>query len=319
MPSDGIGVASSVPWPPLGPSSTSDEPSKLHFWAKGEASFSDFLDTINPLEHLPIISTIYGWIAGKHDIGDLPRIAGDALYGGPWGALSGVFNALLKEETGKDVGEHVVAAILGDTSANAVAATPGSAPSPASAPDPAAADPAASTGTTPAPSTPAVVPGTASSSTATAAKSAPAPSSPAVPDHPPMPLSRSSTQGEAVAARAAVPSNAPSSGDPAAKAFLAQSTERARLLYQSTGTPGENGRVLSPQAVALVVPPGSLPNGGRPRLMPGAAAAPAVATPPNPDTPVDISQKMLDALDKYTALERQRASRDLGSQVDATP
>ncbi|HUK06669.1 MAG TPA: hypothetical protein VLX09_02275 [Stellaceae bacterium] len=318
MPSDGIGVASSVPWPPLGPSLTSDEPSKLHFWAKGEASFSDFVDTINPLEHLPIISTIYGWIAGKHDIGDLPRIAGDALYGGPWGALSGVFNALLKEETGRDVGEHVVAAILGDTSANAVAATPGSAQPPASAPDPAAAAPMASTGVTPAPSNPAIAPGTASGAPA-AGKSAPAPSSPAVPDHPPMPLFRSSTQGGAAAAKAAVPSNAPSSGDPAAKAFLAQSTERARLLYQSTGTPSENGRVLSPQPVALVVPPGSLPNGGRPRLMPVAAAAPVAATPPNPDTPVDVSQKMLDALDKYTALEKQRASRDLGSQVDATP
>ena len=51
-------------------------------------SFHNLLDIINPLEHLPIIGTIYRAITGTH-IGIPEKIAGDALYGGLWGAVSG--------------------------------------------------------------------------------------------------------------------------------------------------------------------------------------------------------------------------------------
>jgi hypothetical protein len=321
MPSDGIGVASSVPWPPLDPCSAPAEPSKLHLWANGEASFGDFLDTINPLEHLPIISTVYNWIVGKHDIGDLPRIAGDALYGGPWGALSGLFNSLLKEETGKDIGEQVVAAIIGGTYPTGVATEADPAQTTAPAPVAPAAPPVSAA---PAPSAAAPKPPTSSSPNPnTAAQNSAADSPlPIVPAHPPMPLSQAPAQVRSAGKAAAAPT-APSSADPAAKAFLAQTAERERELYRSAGTPGDNGRILNSQPVPLVVPPGALPNGGRPRLMPGAASVPspsaAATAPPSPDTPVDVSQKMLDALDKYTALEKQRANQKLGSQVDETP
>jgi hypothetical protein len=117
--------------------------------------------------------------------------------------------------------------------------------------------------------------------------------------------------------------SAPTSTDSASKAFLAQTEQRERQLYRSTGAATDSGRVLNSQPVPLMLPPGALPNGGRPRLMAASAAAPstsASAAVPDPNTPVDISQKMLDALDKYGALQRQQTeSAGRGSQVNVTP
>jgi hypothetical protein len=333
MPSDGIGVASSVPWPPAHPSSVAPgSASSLHFWADGSFSFRDFLDTINPLQHLPVVSTIYGWITGKHDIGDLPRIAGDALYGGPWGALSGLVNALVKEESGQDIGEHVVATLIGDTSATAVTAASAEAQPPTSAPG-AAAPQSNATPTAGVPSgAPAVAPNNPSgaaplsgaampSAVTTTATATGTPSAPALPDHPPMPLFHNASPPVATTAAAQPP--AATKADPTSKAFLAETAQRERQLYRSTGAPTDSGRVLNSQPVALMVPPGALPNGGRPRLMPASAVVPstgATAAAPDPNTPVDISQKMLDALDKYAALQRQQNENGgRGSQVNVTP
>src|SRR5579872_2660825 len=82
-------------------------------WAGEKFSFHDLLDTINPLQHLPVISTIYRWLTGD-TIGNVPRIAGDTLYGGPLGLVSGLVGAALKEDSGRDIGEHVMAMITGD-------------------------------------------------------------------------------------------------------------------------------------------------------------------------------------------------------------
>ena len=39
-------------------------PAQSHFWAGNGFSFHDLLDTINPLQHLPVVSTIYRAITG---------------------------------------------------------------------------------------------------------------------------------------------------------------------------------------------------------------------------------------------------------------
>lgn len=80
--------------------------------AQSGFSFHDFLSIINPLQHLPIVSTIYRAVTGDK-IGVPERIAGDALYGGLWGAISGVANAAFEAVTGKDVGETVLALFTG--------------------------------------------------------------------------------------------------------------------------------------------------------------------------------------------------------------
>jgi len=73
--------------------------------------FWDFVvgvfDMLNPLEHIPVISTIYAKITG-HKISPMARIAGDTLYGGPIGAALGVANVVTEKKTGKDIGENVM-------------------------------------------------------------------------------------------------------------------------------------------------------------------------------------------------------------------
>jgi len=52
-----------------------------------EMSFEDVLDAINPLQHVPVLSSIYRAISGE-EIHPVSRIAGDALYGGILGLAS---------------------------------------------------------------------------------------------------------------------------------------------------------------------------------------------------------------------------------------
>ncbi|MBI4968826.1 MAG: hypothetical protein HZC25_11980 [Rhodospirillales bacterium] len=76
-------------------------------------SFWDLIDIINPLQHIPVVSTIYRAITGD-ELGQVPRVVGGILFGGPTGLISAVANAVIQEGTGKDIGEHVVAALFGD-------------------------------------------------------------------------------------------------------------------------------------------------------------------------------------------------------------
>src|SRR5258708_22062189 len=81
-------------------------------WKGDSFSFHDVIDMLNPLQHLPVISTFYRWATGDQ-IGNIPRVMGDTLYGGPLGLLSGLVGAEIKQESGKDIGEHVMAFLGG--------------------------------------------------------------------------------------------------------------------------------------------------------------------------------------------------------------
>ncbi len=81
-----------------------------------EFSFYDFLDIINPLQHIPIISTIYRAITGD-EIGGPARIMGGLLFGGPIGFIASIFNTIMEDATGRDLGETVVAAFMGEDEA----------------------------------------------------------------------------------------------------------------------------------------------------------------------------------------------------------
>lgn len=48
--------------------------------------FDDFLDVINPLQHLPIIGTLYRALTGD-EISAPAKIAGDTLFGGIYGFI----------------------------------------------------------------------------------------------------------------------------------------------------------------------------------------------------------------------------------------
>jgi len=84
-------------------------------WETGSFSFRDILDAINPLQHIPVISTIYRKLTGDN-MGYASRIAGDTLFSGVFGsfisgAISAIANVFVDAFTGKDIGEHMIAAV----------------------------------------------------------------------------------------------------------------------------------------------------------------------------------------------------------------
>lgn len=71
-------------------------------------SFWDLLDVINPLQHIPVVSSIYRELTG--DTIDAPaRMAGGALFGGVFGFAAAAANSVLEAETGEDLGGHMMA------------------------------------------------------------------------------------------------------------------------------------------------------------------------------------------------------------------
>ncbi|HEY2837325.1 MAG TPA: hypothetical protein VGI89_12205 [Rhizomicrobium sp.] len=113
-----VDATSSTTAAPAQPQADQKPQSKSSDW---DFSFHNLLDIINPLEHLPIIGTIYRAITHTH-IGIPERIAGDALYGGLWGAVSGAADAAFEAITGKDFGSTVLALFTGHHHSTAVAA-----------------------------------------------------------------------------------------------------------------------------------------------------------------------------------------------------
>ncbi|HUK00434.1 MAG TPA: hypothetical protein VLV85_19435 [Stellaceae bacterium] len=236
-------------------------------------SFRDILDIINPLQHLPIIGSVYRWLTGDRP-GAVAQVAGDALYGGPIGAAVGFVGTALEDNSGRDVGERVLTAMFGshdNPSGTAVAAA-----APSAAPASAATAVASAT---PAPANP---------------PASPLPL-PARPDHAPLPLFGGIAQ-PVPAAQAGVPTAA-STLTPAQQ-FLAQTTGAIRPAAPVAVAPARQASAPPTKIVPLSLPAGALP----------ANTATTVPMPVNPQTPVDISQKMLDALDKYQRLEKQRES-----------
>ncbi len=87
-----------------------------------ELRFEDFLDVINPLQHIPIVSSIYRAITGD-EIAGPAKVMGGALFGGPLGFVAGIIDAIATQINGEDLGETAVAALFGGEDA-------GEAPSP---------------------------------------------------------------------------------------------------------------------------------------------------------------------------------------------
>ncbi len=73
-------------------------------------SFGDVIDIINPLQHLPVIGTIYRKLSGD-TLKPFSNIIGGALFGGPIGAVSSAMNVAIKESTGKDIAENAFAMV----------------------------------------------------------------------------------------------------------------------------------------------------------------------------------------------------------------
>ncbi len=78
------------------------------FWGEDGFSFGDILDLINPLQHLPIIGTLYR-AATDDEISTGSNILGGALFGGVIGAGVAVVNSIIEETTGGEIDDHITA------------------------------------------------------------------------------------------------------------------------------------------------------------------------------------------------------------------
>ena len=76
--------------------------------ADEEGFFSTLLDIINPLQHIPLVSSLYREITGDQ-ISPTARIVGGGLFGGPIGLASASANAIFEQASGDDILGHAVA------------------------------------------------------------------------------------------------------------------------------------------------------------------------------------------------------------------
>lgn len=256
-------------------------------FGKDGFGFKDFLDIINPLQHLPVVGTLYRALTGdKLEPGS--RILGGTLFGGIGGFVTSLANAVIENETGSDIGDKALAFFRGnDTPETNVAQ--GETPTAAAA--------------TAAPAT-----------TATPEVSQPQP--PAA-EHKTLPIFAGPlTKLAKVAGANAV---APGAENPTEALIRARATVPALRgpLFAGMPSAAEHAAVnqaprpatpASTLALANVSPP---PESGPQAAAAGAASASDAA--PSSPTP-DIAYMMREALDKYEALMKQRAGHSISSE-----
>jgi hypothetical protein len=259
----------------VSPQSTPAPSHGVSLWSHGSFGFKDLLDIINPLQHLPVIGSIYRYLTGDEPSGGA-RIVGDAIYGGPIGFGVGVVSTMLTDGEGRDLGERVLASVFGargdGASATAVAQAPVSAP------------PAAQAQTV----QPAVV---ASAASQTQAQ----PGSPTQ-------LATQLYRSPAISAPVTPEQN-----------FLAQNSQLQRQLPGTRPETGQvmNSRPVPLQLTGN--PMGNVrPTPTTP--IRSAALSPTTPTntpaPDNLSVTNPVAQKMLDALDKYERLKKKQEQDD---------
>ncbi len=92
------------------PAATDDSATTAEFKPFGDdgLTFGDFVDMINPLQHIPLVGHIYREMTGDM-IDPMSRIAGSTLFFGPIGTATAALNVYVEHETGKDIGDHAMA------------------------------------------------------------------------------------------------------------------------------------------------------------------------------------------------------------------
>ncbi len=87
--------------------------SQKAFWSEDGPSFQDVLDTLNPLQHIPLVSSAYRSLTGQ-TTSTGSKLAGDALFGGPIGFLTSLLDSILQSATGSDLAGNLIAAVEGN-------------------------------------------------------------------------------------------------------------------------------------------------------------------------------------------------------------
>ncbi len=82
-------------------------------WGADGFTFADLIDIINPLQHIPVVSTLYRRVTGD-EIAPAAQFIGSGLLGGVPGLMIAGANVAVQEATGQDIGETVLAALMDD-------------------------------------------------------------------------------------------------------------------------------------------------------------------------------------------------------------
>lgn len=278
-----------------------------------EVTFSDVLSTLNPLQYIPIIGSIYRAVTGDK-APEAAQVLGGALLGGPLGLIASAANAVLEQSTGKDVGDRLVAWLTPDSAAPA-----GGAPAPQYAANTAPAAPAAD----PAPASGAggAAPAARQSNDRSAAATASPPTG-AAPAAAQAAAQPTPTVVAAADASAPAPANA---GTAVARGAAAYGKTQAGWTlanyrtFAGMGVPpptGANGAQLrnNPVPLQTTIPlPGAETTAHAPvvpaMVQTPANAAPAAAAPaPASQQPQDtwVSEAMMRGLDRYRQMMRQQ-------------
>ncbi|MGH6939664.1 hypothetical protein [Hypericibacter sp.] len=119
----------------------------FHPFGDDGLTFDDVIDVVNPLQHIPVVSTVYRWLTGD-TISPAAELAGGALYGGAIGFAASAGMIAVDGLTGGAADQQFMVSLLGpspladdtDNMAAAPAPTPeatAAAIDPAAAPTPA--------------------------------------------------------------------------------------------------------------------------------------------------------------------------------------
>ncbi len=100
----------------LAPGGVAEPEAKLDTGAPKAMGFGDLIDMVNPLQHIPLVSTLYRHVTGD-TISPAARMMGGTLYGGPVGALASMASVAVEDRTGKDIGDNIYDAAFGDSAA----------------------------------------------------------------------------------------------------------------------------------------------------------------------------------------------------------
>lgn len=78
---------------------------------EGKLTFGDLVDTLNPLQHIPVISEIYRGVTGD-SITPQARVAGATLYGGPIGLVASVVSLAIAGNGEDGIGDSLYASLM---------------------------------------------------------------------------------------------------------------------------------------------------------------------------------------------------------------
>lgn len=97
----------------VAPEKTADGAPENSSFGDDGFTFDDFLDIINPLQHIPGVATLYRELTGD-TINPGARMIGDTIFGGGIGLAMSVINSAVEETTGLDIGANVIAMFSND-------------------------------------------------------------------------------------------------------------------------------------------------------------------------------------------------------------